>query len=187
MNLVELSQRIRARRLDQRATLEEIATLTGLTRSWLSKVENFRVTPSLPALGKIAKALGTSVADLVAGLDERPTLVIVRKNERKLVERERSETNTTAYESLAYKRPDRAMDPFLLTLPPGAARKQALMHMGEEFLMIQSRRVDFEYDGVMHTLSAGDSLYFDSNVPHRLVNPYEHPATVLCVFFDHGS
>ncbi len=54
MNLVELAQRIKARRLDRRLTIEDVAAQAGLTRSWLSKVENFRVTPSLPALGKIA-------------------------------------------------------------------------------------------------------------------------------------
>ncbi len=186
MNLVELSQRIRALRLDQRLTLEEIASRTGLTRSWLSKVENFRVTPSLPALGKIAEALGTSVADLVAGLDEKPTLVIVRKKERKVVERDRSKTNTTVYESLAYKRANRAMDPFLLTVPPGAARERALAHEGEEFLIVQSGQVDFEYDGETHTLRSGDCLYFDGNVPHRLANPYAREAAVLCVFFEPG-
>ena len=187
MNLVELSQRIRARRLDQRLTLEEITSRTGLTRSWLSKVENFRVTPSLPSLGKIAKALGTSVADLVVGLDEKPALVIVRKKERKVVERERSKTNTTIYESLAYKRANRAMDPFLLTVPPGVARERALAHEGEEFLIVQSGVIDFEYDGENHTLRSGDSLYFDGNVPHRLMNPYAREAVVLCVFFEPGS
>ena len=187
MNLVELSQRIRALRLDQRLTLEKIASRTGLPRSWLSKVENFRVTPSLPALGKIADALGTSVSALVAGLDEKPSLIVVRKAERKVVERERSKTNTTVYESLAYKRVNRAMDPFLLTVPPGVARKRALAHEGEEFLIVQSGRIDFEYDGQMHNLRSGDSLYFDGNVPHRLVNPYQRPATVLCVFFGPGD
>ena len=186
MNLVELAQRIRSLRLDRRLTLEEVATRTGLTRSWLSKVENFRVTPSLPALGKIAEALGVAVADLVAGLDEKPTLVMVRKDERKLVERERSKKNTTVYESLAHKRANRAMDPFLLTVPPGVTREKALAHEGEEFLMVQSGSIEFEYDGETHALRSGDCLYFDGHIPHRLVNPYKRPAVVLCVFFaDH--
>ena len=40
---MELAQRIRNRRLDQRLTIEDVAAQAGLTRSWLSKVENFRV------------------------------------------------------------------------------------------------------------------------------------------------
>ena len=184
MNLVELAQRIRSMRLDRRLTLEGVASRTGLTRSWLSKVENFRVTPSLPALGKIAEALGVSVAELVVGLDAKPPLVVVRKQERKRVDRERSRKNTTVYESLAHKRPNRAMDPFLLTVPPGVARDKALAHEGEEFLMVQSGSIEFEYDGKKLTLRAGDSLYFDSNVPHRLINRFKRPAEVLCIFFE---
>lgn len=184
MNLVELAQRIRTTRKDQRLTLEEVASRTGLTRSWLSKVENFRVTPSLPALGKIAEALGVSVADLVAGLDSKPALVVVRREERQQVDRDRSRKNTTVYESLAHKRPNRAMDPFLLTVPPGVARDEAMGHEGEEFLMVQSGSVEFEFDGETHKLRSGDSLYFDAGVPHRLLNPYKRPAVVLCVFFE---
>ena len=186
MNLVELAQRIRSFRLDRRMTLEEVASKTGLTRSWLSKVENFRVTPSLPSLGKIASALGVTVAELVAGLDERPPLVVVRKDDRKAIERDNSAANPTLYESLAHRRTNRAMDPFLLTMPPGAAREKSLAHEGEEFLMVQSGEVDFEYDGQLISLSAGDCLYFDAMIPHRLINR-DQSATVLCVFCGHPN
>ncbi len=182
MNLSELAQRIRSLRLERRLTLEEVASRTGQTRSWLSKVENFRVTPSLPALGKIAEVLGVSLSDLVAGLDEKPKLIVVRKDERKVVQRNPSKKNTTVYESLAHKRANRGMDPFFLTIPAGVAREQALGHEGEEFLMVQSGTVDFEYDGEIHSLQAGDSLYFDANTPHRLINSSDKPAEVLCVF-----
>jgi len=182
MNLVELAQRIKSRRLDQRLTIEEVAAQAGLTRSWLSKVENFRVTPSLPALGKIALALDVSVSELVEGLDEKPPLVVIRGDERKVVQRDQSPRNKSIYESLAHRRMDRAMDPFLITIPGGVSREEALSHEGEEFLYVQSGSVQFEYGGETVSLRAGDSLYFDANVPHRLINPNKRPATVLCVF-----
>lgn len=184
MNLVELSQRIRALRLDQRLTLSDVEERTGLTRSWLSKVENFRITPSLPALGKIAIALNVSVADLFTELEETPSLVVVRKKERKVVQRDQSGVNATKYESLAFKRAARAMDPFFLTVPAGSIRKDALEHEGEEFLIVQSGKIDFEFNGELHKLAAGDSLYFDGGVQHRLMNPYARVATVLCVFHE---
>jgi uncharacterized cupin superfamily protein len=133
-------------------------------------------------LAKIAEALDISLSELVAGLDAKPTLVVVRKNERKVVARDRSKTNKTIYQSLAHKRANRLMDPFLLEVPPGMARKKALSHEGEEFLMVQSGQIDFEYDGERFALQEGDALYFDGNVPHRIVNDSHKPATVLCVF-----
>ena len=130
MNLVELAQRIKARRLEQRLTLEEVAARAGLTRSWLSKVENFRVTPSLPALAKIANGLGVSVSQLVEGLDEKPQLVVIRDDERTVVQRDESRANTSVYESLAHKRANREMDPFLIPIPGGVAREPPLAHPG---------------------------------------------------------
>jgi transcriptional regulator with XRE-family HTH domain len=185
MNLVELAQRLKSLRLEKRLTLEEVADRTGLTRSWLSKVENFRVTPSLPALGQISRALGIPIAELVRGLDERPELVVVKRDERKTVERDQN--TQTVYESLAFKRVNRRMDPFLLTVPPGDVDREALPHEGEEFLLVMSGRVDFEFNGETHCLEHGDSLYFDGNVKHRLLNRYKKPAEVLCVFLESGD
>lgn len=122
------------------------------------------------------------MADLVTGLDAKPSLVTVRKNERKVVPRNNSDRNTTVYESLAHKRPSRSMDPFLLTVPPETSREEALPHEGEEFLMVQEGTIDFEYDGTTQTLRAGDCLYFDSTIPHRILNPSKRKAIVLCVF-----
>ncbi len=181
MNLVELSQRIKNYRLDRRLTLEEVATHAGLTTSWLSKVENFRVTPSLQGLAKIAEALGMTLSELVEGLDDKPNPVIVRKEERQEIERDDRGEHHSIYESLAFKRPNRMMDPFLLKLPPGGGRKEVLAHEGEEFLSVLSGQVKFEYAEEIFLLRNGDSLYFDGSVPHRVFNPFKRAAEVLLV------
>jgi transcriptional regulator with XRE-family HTH domain len=186
MNLVELAQRIKTRRLEKRLTLEEVASRTGLTRSWLSKVENFRVTPSLPALGQIATALEVRLSELVDGLDDHPQLVVVRRAERQVIQRDKPSSHIR-YESLAFKRPDRKMDPFVLHVPPEESKRPAMPHEGEEFLMVLTGSVSFEYDGDTYKLAAGDSLYFDANAKHRLLNPSKKPAEVLCVFLGRGG
>ena len=121
------------------------------------------------------------------GLDEKPQLVIVRKDEREIVERDKSTKNTTVYESLAHKRPNRSMDPFLLKIPAGVAREKPLSHEGEEFLTVIHGTIEFEIDDERHVVRAGDSLYFDSQIPHRIINSYKREATVLCVFSDQSA
>lgn len=180
MNLVELAQRIKHHRIEQGLTLEDIARESGQTRSWLSKVENFRLTPSLPALGRIAQALGVSIASLLEGLDEKPEIVCVRSGQGKVVERDRPNSKIV-YRSLADGRDRRSMDPFVLTVPSGQER-ESLAHEGEEFLIVLKGHVDFEYGEQFFKLKVGDSLYFDSEEPHRLTNPYKQEARVLCVF-----
>lgn len=186
MNLVELAERIKTFRLDQRLTLQQVATRTGLTRSWLSKVENFRVTPSLPALGRIAEALGVTVAQLVEGLDSKPNLVLTRKGEGKSLFRDQPRSKTV-YESLAHEHTGRKMDPFVLKVPPGDVHRAAMPHEGEEFLLVLSGQIDFEYGEQLHTLHKGDSLYFNAAVKHRVLNRYAGPAELLCVFYGQGG
>lgn len=182
LNLVELSQRIKKLRREKGLTLEQVASETGLTRSWLSKVENFRITPSLQALGHIANVLKVSMSELFADLDAQPSIAIVRRSERKRVERDDSASHGTTYESLAHSRLARIMDPFFLSIAPGGGRSQPLPHEGEEFLMVLAGETEFQYGEDVYHLNAGDCLYFDARVPHRISNSSCATASVLCVF-----
>ena len=184
MNLIGLAQRIKTLRRERGLTLEQVASHSGMTRSGLSKVENFRATPSLPALFSIASALGVTVAQLTEGLEEKPQLVVVHKGEGEQVERDRPQSNLT-YQSLAGERHTKVMEPLLVVVPgntEGMASREALAHEGEEFLHVLHGAVDFEYLGQTVRLEAGDSAYFDAHAPHRLLNPESEPAEVLCVF-----
>jgi transcriptional regulator with XRE-family HTH domain len=180
LNQVELAQRIKKLRLERGMTIDEAAVQSGLTRSWWSKVENFRITPSLPALCRLASTLGTTISKLLDGLDARPPLVIVRPAERRRFRRD-PEISDVDYESLAHPRPSRKMDPLLLTIEPGGGRKKALGHEGEEFMMVLAGRVILEYGSDSVELVVGDCAYFDAAVEHRLSNPYDLQAKVLCV------
>ena len=181
MNLVELSSRIRAARLSRGYTLDRVSELSGLAKGLLSKVENFRVTPSLPTLAKLCEALGIRLSELLDGLEERPKLSIVRRNERQEVERDRDQSDIS-YASLAHRRPDRQMDPFELRIPPHGGRREAMPHEGEEFLLVLEGKVCFEFEGTVHDLEAGDCAYFDAETPHRAFNPHDEQARLLCVF-----
>jgi transcriptional regulator with XRE-family HTH domain len=181
MNMVELASRIKTARLSKGYTLDRVAELSGLAKGLLSKVENFRVTPSLPSIAKICEALGLTISELFEGLDERPKMSVIRANERCEVERDRDQSDIR-YFSLAHGRPDRKMDPFVLTVPAGGGRRDPMPHEGEEFMLVIDGAVSFEYAGTVHPLEQGDAAYFDAEVDHRVFNPGERDATILCVF-----
>ncbi|MGH8021074.1 MAG: cupin domain-containing protein [Opitutaceae bacterium] len=183
MNLVELAQRIRAARQSRGLTLDQVSESSGLGKGLLSKVENFRVTPTLPTLAKLCETLGVKLSELLEGLDQKPKLCAIRRGERKLVERDGGQSNII-YHSLAHGRANRSMDPFELVVPAGGGRRQPMPHEGEEFLTVLEGRVEFEFDGRVHSLEAGDSLYFDAETDHRLFNVSKKDARVLCVFLE---
>lgn len=181
MNLVELASRIKSARLARGYTLDRVAELSGLGKGLLSKVENFRVTPSLPTLSRLCEALGLSLPELFEGLDEKPKLSIIRTADRKQIERDRDQSNID-YFALAHGTPDRKMDPFILIVPAGGGRSLAMPHEGEEFLIVTKGSVSFEYNGETHDLTEGDAAYFDAEVDHRVFNPGTSEAKLLCVF-----
>ena len=183
MNLVELSQRIKQRRLDLELSLETVAASAGQTRSWLSKVENFRITPSLPALARVAEALRVPLASLLEGLDAKPQIVLTRKKDRRAIQRDPQNSNI-AYHALTSGRANRRMNPFLLNVPASGGRSISRPHEGEEFLMVLHGKVTLEYGKETFHLEEGDTLYFDAETPHRLHNPHKKAAQVMCVFLE---
>ena len=64
MNLLELSQTIRRLRLERRLTVEQLALRSGFSKGFISQVENFRISPSLKALNRIAEALEVDLKSL---------------------------------------------------------------------------------------------------------------------------
>ena len=61
MALSRISQNIRSLRIAQGMTVDKLAAKSGFSKGFISQVENFRVSPSLKALNKIAEALGTDI------------------------------------------------------------------------------------------------------------------------------
>jgi mannose-6-phosphate isomerase-like protein (cupin superfamily) len=144
-------------------------------------VENFRITPSLLALSRLAQALEVPISQLVDGLDAKPKIVKTAFHERSVLLRDEHQSSIR-YTSLCRQFADRAMDPFILDVPPGGGRPEAKHHEGEEFLVVLSGKVKMHYAEQEFDLDSGDSLYFDAMIPHRLWNDHSEPAQVLCVF-----
>lgn len=180
MNLVELSQRIKQQRKTLGLTLDQVAGRTGLTQSVLSKIENFRVTPSLPALVKITEALETTVSELTKGLNERPDITITHRGEGGTIERDTDEPSAI-YKSLTHQRAG-SLNSLLIALPPSAAVAEAMSHEGEEVLYVLDGKILFEYGEERYPLQKGDSAYFNAGIPHRATNPYKESAEIHCVF-----
>ena len=148
-------------------TLDSLATATGLTKSYLSKIQNSHKLPPIATLSRIAQALGTGIGSFFGDiLEAREGASVVRRGERLAVVRGGTAFGYD-YVSLAHRRLSKSMDPFVFTFPSKIDRHVFFDHGGEEFVFILSGTVVFQVGDQRWTLEEGDTIYFDAAIPHR--------------------
>src|SRR4030042_6894430 len=113
----QIVEKIKRIRQGKKMSLEKLAKLAGLTKGYISKIEHSQKAPPLSTLIKIAEALGTEASLLIAERSseapENISICIVRKNERREVV-SRGTFYGYHYESLAYKKIGKSMEPYIL-------------------------------------------------------------------------
>jgi len=89
---------------------------------------------------------------------------------------------TLDFFSLAAGKSARHMEPFLIDVNPGEDHSLS-SHEGEEFLYVLAGRLEVAYGKDVHTLAVGDSIYYDSIVPHQVRAAGDAPARILAVLY----
>lgn len=185
MDEKSIAKRIKALRLERQMSLDELAKLAGLTKGYLSKIERSHKAPPLSTLNKIAMTLNVDVTYFLKENTEvmRNThLAIVRKGERRKVVTKGS-LYGYEYEALAYNKPGKNMEPFIIS--PSLNKEATFQHDGEEFMYVLEGVHEFKYDGKTHVLKKGDSIYFDSRIPHSGKSLGGKKAKILTIIYSY--
>ena len=156
-----LGKKIRSRRRAIDMTLQQVSERVGLSIGFLSQIERGTSTPSLSSLCNIAEALGTSVDAFVNAT--RQSGAVSRPGEREpfnLGDARRT------YELLGQGFPGAKLNPSLVRRPPGHM-SELMRHEGEDFVYVLEGSILLEVDGARHILNKGDSMHFQSHLPHR--------------------
>ena len=182
---VNVGERVKQVREERELTLMDISQRTGLDVAFLEQVENGSAAPPLGAVIKLAKALDLKMGYFISGEENRP-YTIVRKNDRKVVSRYSSKKGKYygyGYESLAPHKKDRHMEPFLVSLEPSKADEERSTHDGQEFIYVLEGAMEVKLGEEVHILEAGDSIYYDSTVPHLVKNHGGNITRILAVLY----
>ena len=183
---IRVGERIKAIREQKGLSLKEMADLTGFSTALLSQMENHLVSPSLGTIVKLGKAFGVKVGDFFGETHEEP-FAIVRKDERKQVSRFASKDGVKygyAYESLGFEKKDRRMEPFVVTLEPATVKtSKTSVHEGEEFIFVLEGEMEVILGNHTDILYPGDSIYYDSTIPHRVQCHQDKIARILAVLY----
>lgn len=182
----KVGQRIKTLMEKQGAGLAEMAERTGLDEAFVKRIRDDNVYPSLGPLLKIARALGVRLGTFLddhAGADP----LVVRKSERKSqlsMLRAKDDPVETRFYSLGAGKSDRRMEPFFVELFPESGNENKLSsHEGEEFIIAVSGEVSILYGRETHVLQPGDSIYFNSVVPHHVGCHGNGSASIYAVLY----
>jgi transcriptional regulator with XRE-family HTH domain len=174
----ELGERIKRFRLDKNLTLKEVEVKAKVSATHVSEIERGMTSPTVGALAKIAKALGTEPAYFLQS-DTYPPVSVVRKVGRRVLRYE----DWGAGIGCLSKGIRRGQVSFLeVGLAPGLTNNlEPLAHTGEELVHILKGVVEIHIGSERFLLKEGDSIHFKSSEPHTMKNIGDGQARVLWV------
>lgn len=152
-----LAAQIRARRTELNMGVRELARATGLSATFVSKLEYGKANPTLDTLRVIANALNTPLFRLLVGSAE-PSPVIRRHHRKRTVV-------TPSHISIELLVPDLQHKMVLFQVHATAADGNLvgppLMVPTEECIIVLKGSLKVRAYGQEHALQAGDSIYFE--------------------------
>ena len=153
---LEIGQRIKAVRRAQQLTIETLADASGLTKSFLSKVERGRSTASVAALLRISSALGLPLSSL---FENSATRHVIRAGDYPRVQF----GGHAVVEYLLTPVAERRTQVILSHIDPGGGSGAELYQLpGDvEFVYVVRGRLVLHFSDGDVTLHEGDSITFD--------------------------
>lgn len=156
-------------------TLEDISQKTSFTKSFISQIENGKNSPSIASLKKICYALGTTISELFE--DERNIVNTFTYADYNVLK-----SKSISMTFPAVKVVNRKLEPIIIELEPySETGTETYNHVGEEFGYVLEGEITVAIGNEEYKLLKGDSIYFSSNLPHRIRNRTDKPAKAFWV------
>ena len=173
--MFDLGARIKALRMKNGLTLEELGSRTELTKGFLSQLERNLTSPSLATLEDIVEVLGVTMSGFFADDEEQ---VVFTKEDAFIDEQE----GRTLHWIVPNAQKNR-MEPLVLELEPGEQSQQIEPHEGEEFGYVLAGKIMIVRGSDTRKLivKKGESFYLKGNETHSLVNNGSTAARILWV------
>jgi transcriptional regulator with XRE-family HTH domain len=174
----EVGMTIRRLREERHLSLKEMAGRSGLTQSFLSQVERGLTSPSVASLRKVAQAFGVPLAALFQGPTPPGDRVVRRGDRRQLVHPRHAWRDFLLTPNLTGK-----LQVILSVIEPGGGSgEEPYAHDSDEECVIVLRgRLEFWVGADRYLLEEGDSIVFESRIPHRNANAGPGQAEVLWI------
>jgi transcriptional regulator with XRE-family HTH domain len=178
ISMIELGGVLKQARLKKGFTLDDVATRCGYSKALISRIENNNVFPSIESLSKIAEVLGIPLYEIFATVPFKDHVVLRKGNREKF----RVSDGEFDMEFLVSDPRSAGMLPILYSGEPKAHSTHRMgEHAGQEWSLITKGRVEITIGDRKYLLKEGDSIYFNSGIPHKYVNVGKEQANGVCV------
>ncbi len=182
-----VGEKIKALRESRSLSMEELAQRSGLAIEQIERIEGNIDLPSLAPLIKIARVLGVRLGTFLDDQDETGPVVCRKSGQMDSISFSNNAIHSRKhmeYHSLSRSKADRHMDPFIIDVNPTDDNDFVLSsHEGEEFIMVMEGTMEICYGKNTYLLEEGDSIYYDSIVPHHVHGYQGQAAKILAVIY----
>jgi len=163
---VNVGHGLRKLRSERNLSIRALAEKSGLAVNTLSLIENGKTSPSVSTLQQIAITLGVPITAFFETDLPRSSVIHVRA-----CQRSHAAFTHGTLEDLGAGLRNRVVEPFIVTLEPNAGSgANSIVHTGHEFVLCLAGRIVYTVEERPYLLEPGDSLLFESHLPHRWQN-----------------
>lgn len=160
-----LSQNLQAIRKRRGLTLQQLAELSGVSKSMLGEIERGTSSASITVLWKIANGLKIPLASLLE--EEKRDCLLVRESGRRILNQRNGYTISLIFE---YDQTHHFELYHLMFEPASICSCKSHQNGVFEYIMVYMGTCTVLLDGVSYVLKSGDSLAFDGVQPHTYRN-----------------
>lgn len=161
----QIAERLRGLRDVLELTSEDIARDCDISAEEYRLAETGDFDISVSMLQKIARKYGVALDALMFGEEPKMSAYFLTRAGKGIsIER----TKAYKYQSLASGFMNRDADPFIVTVEPNDEPIHYNSHSGQEFNLVLEGRMMLSIEGKDLILNEGDSLYFNSKLPHGM-------------------
>jgi len=163
----QIAERLKGLRDVLELSTDDVAGVCGISPEKYSELESGTVDISVSILHRISQAYGVELTTLMFGDEPKmSSYFVTRKGKGVSVER----TKAYKYQSLAAGFSKRKADPFMVTVHPKPDDEPIYQnsHAGQEYNYVISGRIQIQINSKDLILEEGDSIYFNSELPHGM-------------------
>lgn len=178
---MSVGKRIESFRQRKDLSVEALAEAAGIKTQVLQAIENDDVYPAIGVLIKLARALGLRLGSFMDDQFKEDPLVVLKA--KRIGRRQNIGSNANPYEyySLGQGKPDRHMEPFYVVVGPNEMPLSS--HEGEEFIYVVQGSLELRCGNKVQVLEPGDSVYYNSLLPHSLRAAGSDTAEIVATVF----